>query len=1214
MLPLAMVPKDFLGQLEKSNDVISGISSVPLHPVGMFTCKVSFGKSYFRNIKVLVVNTNIPPLIGRAILRHRTMKRVTYDDEKSKVVFERSFKNNTSKKLTHEMDLVTMNPNYMGILQTENPKNGLKDKIDWLRLHKQVVLPKHDNAVELEAVADLLVKYGDVFGGEGKPLGKFPQLVSIPTTGQSKHIKQHSIPEAFRSDVDKSIQSMLEQGVIEPCDDPKGFNTPVFAVKKKDGSCRIVANFKNSLNKVLDSTCDMAWQIDSTDDTINSIGQGNHYFSSLDLKAGYWQCEIQTEDRYKTAFQWKGKCYQYVRLPFGMKASGQIFSRCIGKTMEDVSNKENFQTYIDDVLCYGKTFDTYIETLEQILAACLTNGLRLNPVKCSFLKQSAKFLGRIINHEGYQADPDYVQGIRDMPPPTTRKELQAVIGRIVWLRMFIDTRVGERIRQKCFSQLLSELNKLNRRDKVFEWTQEAQTAFEAVKKRLSTMPVIHFADFTKPFTLVTDASQVGVGAVVMQIHNGKQCTVAVASKTLSSVEQRWSASERECYAVVWGIEKFEYFLRGRPFVALTDHKSLTYLDRTNFKNEKISRWQERLTHYDFILEYLEGQENVFADMLSRPNGVKIAERSKDSKVLGKFYTIGKKGLKVYVPSWCADGPLKLVPIGCEETVRYAHCFTAETFGENSEIPPKLTDGLNMFDLQCQDPFLDSVIKCLLDQENGIGEGLLSMDESDHRGVIYKTHSKRFLLDPACKALLYNNTGNLQFVVPPHLYKTMLYRVHDLRGHFAVDRTSEFLRDYWWPGKRSDVKNYCDSCIQCAMKKGPYNKFGKAKTGHLRRGKQPFDDLFCDFVHMKSSSNGKKYIFTVIDSFSRYFFAIATCRDRAIDAAKALVREVLLKFNFIPKNISSDRGTHFTSEVMSQLQKELGVKQHLSTAWHPESNGIVERAHRTMKNALYSTCAEKGCDWATALPYIVNSMNMAKNKSTKCSPYECVFGQKPKFGLPSPTGKDLKSGDPRTYGLNVRLLLENVHESVKTAAEAADLAIESRVKSRKQQRLEVGDEVLIKREHSVVAKETKMPWIGPYKILDTNQHVIRISDGENSDWIHRNHIYKLVERKSKLQNDDDDTPPPIALDSGGFNQPIGKTTDKSAGQNSGGLGVKSPVRPKKSRVKPKPETNTESTSPATPIARRRSARTKEPIQRMQLDHTKGKTYAQVVKSN
>ena len=187
----------------------------------------------------------------------------------------------------------------------------------------------------------------------------------------------------------------------------------------------------------------------------------------------------------------------------------------------------------------------------------------------------------------------------------------------------------------------------------------------------------------------------------------------------------------------------------------------------------------------------------------------------------------------------------------------------------------------------------------------------------NRGVINKNHSKRFLLDPACKALLYNNTGNLQFlifVVSPHLYKTMLYIVHDLRGHFGVDRTSEFLWDYWWPGKRSDVKNYCDSCIQCAMKKGPNNKFGKVKTGHLRRGKQPFDDLFCDFVHMKLSSNGKKYIFTVIDSFSRYFFAIATCRDRAIDAAKALVREVILKFNFIPKKISNDRARRAKSET------------------------------------------------------------------------------------------------------------------------------------------------------------------------------------------------------------------------------------------------------------------------------------------------------------
>ena len=179
--------------------------------------------------------------------------------------------------------------------------------------------------------------------------------------------------------------------------------------------------------------------------------------------------------------------------------------------------------------------------------------------------------------------------------------------------------IGEKISESCFSQLIAELTKLIKKDAKFHWPESAQKAFDNAKTRLSSEKCISFANFSLPFTLVTDASSVAMGAVLLQIINGKQKIIACISKTFNETEKRWSATERECYAILFAVEKLNDFLKGpTPFTLLTDHKSLTYLDRNVFSNAKISRWQERLSQYSFICQYIEGSSNTFADMLSRP--------------------------------------------------------------------------------------------------------------------------------------------------------------------------------------------------------------------------------------------------------------------------------------------------------------------------------------------------------------------------------------------------------------------------------------------------------------------------------------------------------------------------------------------------------------------------------------------------------------------
>ena len=1198
-IPISLLPANGKALLDECHTSIEGVSGVT-KPVGQFVCKLQFGKHFFKDILVYVLDTDAPPLIGRSVWKHDSVKKTLIDDVN--ITFSRRIKD---FKFDHVLKLTQPNESYHGsnIVTAPTSNTSTLAKVEWLRTHKSVILQKQNcTDAQFDDMVNLLLKYKDVFGTDDSPLGKFPEPVKIPTTGEARYIKQHSIPQQFEGTIDKEIEMMLTKGVIEICDDPKGFNTPVFVVPKKDGSARVVANYKHSLNRVLSSSCDMAWQMPSTDESIGRIGRGNKYFSSLDLKSGYWQCEIEKSDRYKTAFQWGSICYQYTRLPFGLMCSGQIFSRCIAKALNEVDNQNNFEVYIDDVLCYGKTFNPYLKTLEQILASAQKYGIKMNAKKCTFLDTSAKFLGRVITSNGYEADKENVKSILEMQPPTSRRELQVAIGRILWLRHFVETRIGERVKTNNFSHLVAEMNKLNRRNKTFEWSDAADKAFKKVKQRLSSPPVIHFADFKLPFTLITDASEVAVGAVLMQKHNGHEVPVAVASQTLNDVEQRWSPTEREAYAVVWAVGRFDYYLRGRPFVIYTDHKSLTFIDRTNFNNAKISRWQDKLSAYSFVVQYIEGESNVFADLLSRPHGVKKAPKPNSSEVAGKFYNIGKSKLRVYVPSWAANDIKQLELVSTPEAVQNAHCFTADCVND-VQIKPELTSKLDMLEMQMNDLFLSRVIEVLENQRAGWKTNLqMEMDESDHRGILYKRYANRFSLDPFTKVLKIDVKGQLKTVIPQSVYPHVLYRAHDLNGHFGRERVSEALRDCWWPGKQDDIINYINSCVKCSMVKGNYNRSAKPDTGHVLRGTKPFEVIYIDFIHMPQSGRGHKYVLTVLDSFTRYLIAVPTHRDRAIDTARSLVNEVFLKRNVTPKIISSDRGTHFTGSVMNELCTLLGVQQNFHCSWHPESSGNIERCHRTLKNALYATRAERNCDWIEVLQFCVHAMNTSKNKATGIAPSFAISGQKPDIGLPRSSGNDVTSTTAISYGLNVKAVLNHVHYLVELSADCADKTMEERVnKKGTVQSILIGDKVFLKRERSAFAKRTKLKWTGPYVVKDTNQHVVKVTDETgNSDWVHRHHILKKVDRDPKLEHSSNVIPLILDLDDEKLEpQRVSKLPSVNPTRKSGGLGrelSKSKGKPNVTKSKVKT-----TQPPAVVQTPRRSSRTRPPRELLQIEH-------------
>ena len=1123
MVPHTLLKKSELEKLEPTDVKITGVTPGESPIIGKAIADITLGGvCTFKDLDVFISKAKIPIIIGNNVLKHSTLQKYEMDNQNLKLTIHRKFSNGPK---TFEVEILKdkdswkfMPRSNVATEEADKTPQRVSSKEEWLK-SKGVKLPGNQKSQQLEAVTNLLRKYEDILGSD-EDQGTFYKSVRIPTNGQTKSISANHVPQALEKEVSEEIKRMIDLGILEDCADPKGFNSPVFAVRKPNGKVRVVANFKDTLNRCLQNQD--PFPMPTMDHLFNKVGNGNKYFASLDLIKGYWQIPIDEEDRYKTAFTWEGRCLQYTVLVMGLTCAGQIFSRCVAEALGTLENKCNIVTYIDDNLVFAKTFDEFIKALEEVFKALQKFGLKLNPAKCNFLDTKADFLGRLITEDGYRPNPEYAQGVMDMNPPTSKQENLKLVGRLTWIRQFLEVKLLEKVRSSTFAELMKPIHNLNKADVVFEWTEEANKAFQKIKKKLTSNPIISFPDFNLPFTLTTDASDRACGAILMQeTPCGKKKIVAVASRTFSPTEQNWSTTEREAFAIKWAILKFDYFLNSRTFVVFTDHKSLVYLDRRQFNNAKIRRWQEEMKAYKFVLQYIEGESNVWADMLSRSPGLKKHEVEEDSRPAGKFFKVQNSKMRVYAPSWVLeDLPKDKVVLSEDSSMTKGYytdmiqSFTA--IGNHKVETPKLHEVLRIADAQAEDTFLAKIIQNLVKADSGVEINWKSiLDPDDHRTTTYLKLIGQFKLEPGSMLLtLRRPNGKCQMVIPSSLRPTFLHHAHDLLNHSGTTRTEQHLLDFWWEGKVEDIKGYIDSCETCAKRKGNYGRIPKWNIGHCRRGTRPFEIVYLDFVHMPPSK-GKRYILTILDSFSRFFMAIPCARDRALDAARGLY-QLFLRHRERPQIVSSDRGTHFTGEVYKNFCDLMGIKQELHCPWRPQSSGNIERQHRTMKNAIFMLCDERKCDWTDILESVISNMNATVNRSTGVSAQYIITGRHPNLGLPQKNDQ-IRHSNPASYGMKVTAMLRQVHEAVELANHEADLKMERKMNAVPTKVLRPGDKVLLYRPQSAKAKATHLPWLPGFSVVKSNRMVVKIKNDQNqTHWVHRTHLRYVPDRPNHLQ--------------------------------------------------------------------------------------------------
>ena len=314
---------------------------------------------------------------------------------------------------------------------------------------------------------------------------------------------------------------------------------------------------------------------------------------------------LHEDSRDLTSFITHEGLFRYKRVCFGLSSAPSAFQKMMSVIL---SGLKGVQSYLDDLIVYGKDQSEHDANLQAVLKRLQKYGVKLNKGKCLFSKSSLKFLGHTVSAAGIEVDDKY-EALNNAPVPHDKKSLRSCMGLAGYFSKYIPQ----------FATMVEPLRALLRNDEKFVWSKLVQHSFESVKNAIAQSPILGMYDPNLYVTLTTDASAYGLGAVLTQVKNGEEITIQCASRTLSSAERKYSVGEKEALACIWACEKFNTYLWGRKFCLRTDHQALVTLLKkgSDRQSMRIARWSARLMKYNYDLQYRRGNENKVADALSR---------------------------------------------------------------------------------------------------------------------------------------------------------------------------------------------------------------------------------------------------------------------------------------------------------------------------------------------------------------------------------------------------------------------------------------------------------------------------------------------------------------------------------------------------------------------------------------------------------------------
>ncbi|CAF0856937.1 unnamed protein product [Brachionus calyciflorus] len=457
----------------------------------------------------------------------------------------------------------------------EDQDKSFKDRINLEELGE-------DKSKVKEQFYKLLDEYKDVFANSLEDLGKPCSLEEHKiTTINETPIFQYPYRKSPKENdlIREEVEKILKAKIIRPSTSP--WSAPALMITIQD-----------------------PFPVPRTDDVFDRLALSK-VFTTLDLKSGYWQFLVDRESIEKTAFSTNDGHYEFLRMPFGLKNAPARLSRAMRRIFAGVKFVE---VYFDDMTIHSNTNEEHVEHLKFVLEKLRQYNLKINASKGEWFKKSVKVLGHIISEKTITMDPEKVNAIEEFKQPSSVNEIQRFLGLCGAYRRFV----------REFAHIAAPMHKLLKKDSKWNWSQECQTSFEELRKRLVSFPILRHPDFNKEFILYTDASGTAIGAILCQRDNfNNEYVVAYASRKLKGAEINYGITEKECLAVIWGIKHFSVYLQCQKFKVVTDHSALQWLMRIKEPKGKLARWAIFLQTYDFEIIYRQGKKHQNVDAISR---------------------------------------------------------------------------------------------------------------------------------------------------------------------------------------------------------------------------------------------------------------------------------------------------------------------------------------------------------------------------------------------------------------------------------------------------------------------------------------------------------------------------------------------------------------------------------------------------------------------
>ena len=396
-------------------------------------------------------------------------------------------------------------------------------------------------------------------------------------------------------EIQRQVDELISKGWVRDSMSPCA--VPVILVPKKDGTWRMCSDCR-ALNNI---TIKYRHPIPRLDDLLDEL-HGACYFSKIDLKSGYNQIRIREGDEWKTAFKTKYGLYEWLVMPFGLTNAPSTFMRLMNHILREFIGKF-VVVYFDDILIYSTSLDLHIDHLKSVLTVLREEQLYANLEKCIFCTNHVVFLGFVVSSKGVQVDEEKVRAIQEWPTPKSVTEVRSFHGLASFYRRFV----------KDFSTLAAPLNEVLKKNVGFKWGEKQEEAFNVLKQKLTNAPILALPNFQKSFEIECDASNVGIGAVLMQEGH----PIAYFSEKLSGPTLNYSTYDKELYALVRALKTWQHYLYPKEFVIHSDHESLKYIKGQGKLNKRHAKWVEFLEQFPYVIKHKKGKGNIVADALSR---------------------------------------------------------------------------------------------------------------------------------------------------------------------------------------------------------------------------------------------------------------------------------------------------------------------------------------------------------------------------------------------------------------------------------------------------------------------------------------------------------------------------------------------------------------------------------------------------------------------